>query len=116
MHLVGVDLMGVDLVGVYLIGVDLIGMGSHRRGSRSHRHACHGRVSPTGELWIISLNKFVCEVTPQANSPSPEFALEIAPLIHSGQQGQHLLGTAGQTSPKPLQPPNLLAVDGQCSV
>ena len=27
--------------------------------------------------------QFVCEVTPQANSPSPEFALEIAPLIHS---------------------------------
>jgi hypothetical protein len=25
------------------------------------------------------------KATPQANSPSPEFALEIAPLIHSGR-------------------------------
>src|SRR5438270_8479905 len=84
MHLVGVDLMGVDLVGVYLIGVDLIGMGSHRRGSRSHRHACHGRVSPYRGTVDNFTKQFVCEVTPQANSPSPEFALEIAPLVHSG--------------------------------
>jgi hypothetical protein len=31
--------------------------------------------------------RFVCEVTPHANSPSPELALEIAPLIHSDSLG-----------------------------
>jgi hypothetical protein len=36
--------MGVHVVGMHLIGVNLIGM-----------HLM-GRASPTGELWIISLN------------------------------------------------------------
>jgi hypothetical protein len=32
---------------------------------------------------VADVKRFVCEVTPHANSPSPELALEIAPLIHS---------------------------------
>jgi hypothetical protein len=32
--------------------------------------------------------------TPHANSPSPEFALEIAPPIHSGHAGNGLIGIA----------------------
>jgi hypothetical protein len=56
----------VYLIGVYFIAVDLIDM---------HLMGVH-------LLWIISLNGFVCEVTPHANSPSPELALEIAPPIH----------------------------------
>ena len=88
------NVVGVDLMGMYLIGVDLIGMGSHRRGSRSHRHACHGRVSPYRGTVDNFTKQFVCEVTPQANSPSPEFALEIAPLIHSGWQAVRQLASS----------------------
>jgi hypothetical protein len=67
MHLVGVNL-SVYLIGVYFIGVHL-------------RHASHGRASPVDNF----TKQFVCEVTPHANSPSPELALEIAPPIHPGK-------------------------------
>jgi hypothetical protein len=60
-------LIGMHLIGVYLIGVYFT------RGS--HRHVSHGRASPVDNF----TKQFVCEVTPHANSPSPELALEIAP-------------------------------------
>src|ERR1700722_6980979 len=43
-----------------------------------------GTYGPQLSNDFVIVKRCVCEVTPQANSPSPEFALEIAPLIHSG--------------------------------
>jgi hypothetical protein len=40
----------------------------------------------------------------------------VCAAAHSDSRANNLLGAAGQTSPKPLQPPNLLAIDGQCGV
>ena len=74
MRLIGRHLVGVDLMSAYLISVYLM-HGSHR-----HVWAC---ISYRGTADNFT-KRFVCEVTPQANSPSPELALEIAPLIHSG--------------------------------
>jgi hypothetical protein len=64
--------MGVHLIGMHIfIGVHLL-------------QACIYQGN-----WIIS---FVCEVTPHANSPSPELALEFAPLIHPGEEGDSSSG------------------------
>jgi hypothetical protein len=83
MRLIGMHLVGVDPMGVYLIGVDLIGM---------HLIGMH-------LLQVDNFTKrFVCEVTPHANSPSPELALEIAPLIHSGQGGDGLCNSLPATA------------------
>jgi hypothetical protein len=72
----------MHLIGMHLIGVDLMRISHkrvfHRRGS--HRHISYGRASPVDNF----TKQFVCEVTPYANSPSPELALEIAPPIHPG--------------------------------
>jgi hypothetical protein len=62
MRLIGMDLVGVDLMSAYLMRV-------------SHRCEFYRAYI----LWV-------CEVTPHANSPSPELGLEIAPPIHSGIQ------------------------------
>jgi uncharacterized protein YjbI with pentapeptide repeats len=51
MRLIGVNLIGVNLIGVNLIGVDLISM-----------HLM-GPASPTGELWIISLNDLYAKLS-----------------------------------------------------
>jgi hypothetical protein len=69
------------LIGMHIVGVDLMGV-SHRRGS--HRHACYERASPTGELWVISLNNLCAKLPRTRIRLRPELALEIAPLIHSG--------------------------------
>ena len=63
MHLMGVYLMGVHLTGVYLIG--------------TYGRASHGRA------YLLQACREAVD-TPHVNSPSPELALEFAPLIHPG--------------------------------
>jgi hypothetical protein len=52
MHPMSVELIGMDLMGVHLTGMYLIG--TYKRASYG-RASLYRRVSPTGELWIISL-------------------------------------------------------------
>jgi hypothetical protein len=72
--------MSMCLIGMHIVGVDLMSV-SHRRGS--HRHASYERASPTGELWVISLNNLCAKLPRTRIRLNPELALEIAPLIHS---------------------------------
>jgi hypothetical protein len=60
----------MHLTGMYLIGI---------YGLASHWYASHRRVSPTGGT-VDNFSNDLC-----ANSPTPELALEFAPLIHSGE-------------------------------
>src|SRR5436305_1393139 len=80
-HLMGMYLIGVHLMGVYFLSMHLIGV---------YLMAC---ISYRRELSIISTNDFVCEVTPHANSPSPELAIEFAPLIHSVANPRSFIGS-----------------------
>jgi hypothetical protein len=50
-----------------------------------HRYVFYERASPTGELWVISLNNLCAKLPRTRVRLSPELALEIAPLIHSGE-------------------------------
>jgi hypothetical protein len=57
----------------------------HAHKMYAHEMHAYDRRASTRELWIIPT---MCEVTPHANSPSPELALEFAPLIHPGILGE----------------------------
>src|SRR5947199_10836400 len=91
MHLMGVHLMGMHLMDMYLMSMQLMGvyfLSMHLIGV--YLMAC---ISYRRELSIISTNDFVCEVTPHANSPSPELAIEFAPLIHSVANPRSFIGS-----------------------
>jgi hypothetical protein len=70
--------MGMYLMSVYLVGMHLTGMyliGTYGLASHWHASLTEGTVD--------NFSSDMCEVTPHANSPSPELTPEFASLIHS---------------------------------